>query len=145
MRTDGNWTVQDIPRSADGPVAGRRRLNSGPTSTSATSSTAPPTSSKYEPRTANGGGDESNTDEATPAGPLPAPEDLVVATEDGAGSRRVKLDVDAPRGPGSVSGYQYQQRFVQEAPWAGWSNIADLDLVVESATMRSYTVTGPHQ
>ena len=83
----------------------------------------------------NGGGDESNTAEATPAGPLPAP--VVVAD---AGSRRVKLTwthlVD-----GSVSGYQYQQRFVPGSR-GGWRNIADRDLVVESGTTRSYTVTG---
>ena len=84
----------------------------------------------------NGGGDESNTAEATPAGRLPAPATLAAE----GGSRRVKLTwtrID----DGSVSGYQYQQRFVPGS-LGGWRNIADRDLVVESDTMRSYTVTG---
>ena len=86
---------------------------------------------------ANGFGYESNTAEATPVGPLPAP---TVEANPEVGSRRVKLTwthiVD-----GSLSGYQYQQRFVPGTP-GGWRTIADRDLVVVSETQRSYTVTG---
>ncbi len=88
---------------------------------------------------ANGPGFESRTAEATPAGPLPAPQDLVVPTEDGVGNRRVKLEWTHVANL-SVSGYKYRQREAGGS-WGGWRPIADRDLV-ESGNTRSYTVTG---
>ena len=87
---------------------------------------------------ANGPGFESRTAEATPAGPLPAPQGLVVPT-DGAGNRRVELEWMHVEDE-SVSGYKYRQREAGGS-WAGWRPIADRDLV-ESGSTRSYTVTG---
>ena len=97
-------------------------------------------------RNANGNGSASNTAEATPARPLPAP---VWTTDDPvvAGNRRVTLSwtriPDATNSnveDESVSGYQYRRR-VGTGGWGGWTTIADSDLV-ESGTTRSYTVTG---
>ena len=95
-------------------------------------------------------GSASNTAEATPARPLPAP---VWTTTDPLpvvpGNRRVTLswtripdatDSNKPEGDESVSGYQYRRR-VGTGGWGGWTTIADRDLV-ESGTTRSYTVTG---
>ena len=93
-------------------------------------------------------GSASNTAEATPARPLPAP---VWTTTDPpsvvAGNRRVTLSwtriPDATNSDvedESVSGYQYRRR-VGTGGWGGWTTIADRDLV-ESGTTRSYTVTG---
>ena len=90
-------------------------------------------------------GSASNTAEATPARPLPAP----VWTTTGAvveGNRRVTLswtqipDADTPANEdASVIGYQYRRR-VDGGSYGGWTTIADADLV-ESGTTRSYTVT----
>ena len=87
---------------------------------------------------ANGPGFESRTADATPAGPLPEPEGLVVPTG-GAGNRRVELEWMHVEDE-SVSGYKYRQREAGGS-WAGWRLIADRDLV-ESGSTRSYTVTG---
>ena len=87
----------------------------------------------------NGPGFESRTAEATPAGPLPAPQQLVVPT-DGAGNRRVELEWMHVNDL-SVSGYKYRQRAAAGGSWGGWRTIADRDLV-ESGDTRSYTVTG---
>ncbi len=90
-------------------------------------------------------GSASNTAEATPARPLPAP---VWTTTDAVveGNRRVTLswtqipDADTPGDEdASVIGYQYRRR-VDGGSYGGWTTIADADLV-ESGTTRSYTVT----
>ena len=90
-------------------------------------------------------GSASNTAEATPAGPLDEPLDVVAE----AGHRRVTLswtripDADGSMEDQSVIGYQYRQR-VGTGGWGGWTTIAASDLV-ESGTnneTRSYTVTG---
>ena len=86
---------------------------------------------------ANGEGSASNTAEATPAAPLPAPVMLDPATTPG--NRSVTLHWTRIN-DASVSGYQYRRR-VGAGSWGGWTNIADRDLVV-SDTSRSYTVTG---
>ena len=91
-------------------------------------------------------GSASNTAEATPARPLPAP---VWTTTDAVveGNRRVTLSwtrIPDATTPGdedaSVIGYQYRRR-VDGGSYGGWTTIADSDLV-ESGTTRSYTVTG---
>ena len=97
----------------------------------------------------------SNTAEATPARPLPAPvwttgTDTTDPTNPPAvvaGNRRVTLSwtriPDATNSAvedASVSGYQYRRR-VGTGGWGGWTTIAARDLV-ESGTTRSYTVTG---
>ena len=91
----------------------------------------------------NQGGAASNTAEATPARPLPAPQDVVAQP----GHQRVTLSwtriPDATNSDvedESVSGYQYRRR-VGTGGWGSWTPIADSDLV-ESGTTRSYTVTG---
>ena len=93
--------------------------------------------------TENQGSAASNTAEATPARPLPAPEDV----EAEPGHQRVTLSWtripdadDENEEDASVSGYQYRQR-VAPGGWGGWRPIADSDLV-ESGDTRSYTVTG---
>ena len=106
-------------------------------------------------RNANGNGFASNTAEATPARPLPAPEwttgtDTTDPTNPPAvvaGNRRVTLSwtripdaTDENMEDESVIGYQYRRR-VGTGGWGGWTTIADADLV-ESGTTRSYTVTG---
>ena len=103
----------------------------------------------------NGGGSASNTAEATPARPLPAPAwttgtDPTSTTNPPpvvVGSRRVTLSwtripdaTDAAVEDGSVIGYQYRRR-VEGGSYGGWTTIADAALV-ESGTIRSYTVTG---
>ena len=92
-------------------------------------------------------GSASNTAEATPARPLPAPlwtTDPPAVVE---GNRRVTLSwtrIPDAATPGdddaSVTGYQYQRR-VDGGSYGGWTTITDGDLV-ESDTTRSYTVTG---
>ena len=92
-------------------------------------------------------GSASNTAEATPARPLPAP---VWTTDPPAvveGNRRVTLswtripDATTPDDDdASVTGYEYRRR-VDGGSYGGWTTIPDGDLV-ESADTRSYTVTG---
>ena len=98
-------------------------------------------------RNANGNGFASNTAEATPARPLPAPEWTTDPPAVVAGNRRVTLSwtriPDATNSAvedESVIGYQYRRR-VGTGGWGGWTTIADSDLE-ESGTTRSYTVTG---
>ena len=98
-------------------------------------------------RNANGNGSASNTAEATPARPLPAPVWTTDPPSVVAGNRRVTLSwtritdaTDLDIEDESVSGYQYRRR-VGTGGWGGWTTIADSDLV-ESGTTRSYTVTG---
>ena len=103
----------------------------------------------------NGGGSASNTAEATPARPLPAPGWTTGTTTTDpenpppvvVGSRRVTLSWRAIPDvavttveDASVIGYQYQRRVVGGS-YGGWTTIADADLV-ESGIVRSYTVTG---
>ena len=106
-------------------------------------------------RNANGNGFASNTAEATPARPLPAPvwttgTDPTDRTNPPAvveGNRRVTLSwtripdaTQTTMEDESVIGYQYRRR-VGTGGWGGWTTIADADLV-EAGTTRSYTVTG---
>ena len=98
-------------------------------------------------RNANGNGFASNTAEATPARPLPAPVWTTDPPAVVAGNRRVTLswtripDATTPAMEDeSVIAYQYRRR-VGTGGWGGWTTIADADLV-ESDTTRSYTVTG---
>ena len=83
-------------------------------------------------------GSTSNTAEATPAGPLPRPTN-VVAT---AGHRRVTLSWTRIADD-SVSGYQYRRR-AGTGSYGTWTTIADRDLVTSGSDgeTRSYTVTG---
>ena len=92
-------------------------------------------------------GSASNTAEATPARPLPAPVWTTDPPAVVAGHRRVTLswtripDATTPAMEDeSVIDYQYRRR-VGTGAWGGWTTIADSDLV-ESGTTRSYTVTG---
>ena len=96
----------------------------------------------------NGGGGASNTAEATPARPLPAPVWTTDPLPVVPGNRRVTLswmgipDADAPAvEDASVSGYQYRRRVVGGS-YGGWTTIADADLVESGTITRSYTVTG---
>ena len=101
-------------------------------------------------------GSASNTAEATPARPLPAPAwttgtDPTSQTNPPpvvAGNRRATLswtripDATTPTdGDESVTGYQYRRR-VDGGSYGGWTTIAASDLVELSDTTRSYTVTG---
>ena len=91
-------------------------------------------------------GSASNTAEATPARPLPAP---IWTTDPPAvveGNRRVTLSwipipdaTTADNDDASVTGYQYRRR-VDGGSYRGWTTIADGDLVKSDDT-RSYTVT----
>ena len=94
-------------------------------------------------------GSASNTAEATPARPLPAPEWTTDPDPTVPGNRRVTLswaqipDADTPANEdASVIGYQYRRR-VDGGSYGGWTTIADADLVVSGTNdaIRSYTVT----
>ena len=139
----GNW--RDIDRSSDAEGEDDSTTSHNVVTDNTNTILANGTTYLFQVRAwnaKNGGGYESNTDEATPAGPLPAPrfhEEEEEAIK--VGSRRVQLTwihLD----DGSVSGYQYQQRVVPGSP-GGWSsNIADHDLVGSGDDRyRSYTVT----
>ena len=145
---DGAWQDAATPRTSEQAAEPATSLDV--TTTNGTDRLVNGTTYIFQVRAVNGNGDgsASNTAEATPARPLPAPlwttsnpSPVVV------GNRRVTLSwtrIPDATTPGvedaSVIGYQYRRRVVGGS-YGGWTTIADADLV-ESGTTRSYTVTG---
>ena len=145
--TDGAWQDAATPRTSGEEAEPATTLDV--TTTDGTNRLVNGTTYVFQVRAVNGNGDgsASNTVEATPARPLPAPvwtttNPLPVV----AGNRRVTLswtripDASGSGDDASVTGYQYRRRVVG-GPYGGWTTIADADLV-ESGDIRSHTVTG---
>ena len=136
---DGEWVEADgwadVPNSDDSTTSANvSTLTAGTSLVNGTTYMF-----QVRARNANGGGRPSDTVEATPAGPLGAPQDLTAE----AGSRRVKLTW-RHLSDDSLIGYQYR-RSVGAGAYGGWTNIAERDLVTETVAgndSRSYTVTG---
>ena len=152
---DGDWQDAATPRTSEQEAEPATLLDV--TTTDGTNRLVNGTTYIFQVRAVNGngGGSASNTAEATPARPLPAPvwttgTDTTAPTNPPpvvVGNRRVTLswtripDATTPSvEDASVIGYQYR-RSVVGGSYGGWTTIADADLV-ESGDTRSYTVTG---